>query len=99
MPDMTSDADRPSPARRDRPAPPRLTGWRSASAGVNLVVSLVSGGIVGALAAPFLGGLTAGLLAWLVTAGVFLASTWASTWNLDAEESAWLSARGTNHAC
>jgi uncharacterized membrane protein len=58
-----------------------------------LLGSLASGGIVGALAVRFLGAVTAGLLAWVVTAAVFLASTWASTWNLDAGESAWLSVR------
>ena len=93
MAETTSGSDRPLPQWRDRPAPPRLTGWRSASAGLNLMVSLASGGIVGALAGQFLGAVTAGLLAWLVTATVFLASTWASIWKLDAEESAWLAAR------
>src|SRR4051795_11882542 len=75
MPDMTNGGDRRSPKRRDRPAPPRLTGWRSASAGLNLMVSLTCGGIVGAVAVSPLGVLTAGLLAWVVTAVVFLAST------------------------
>jgi uncharacterized membrane protein len=93
MPDMTNGGDRRPPKRRDRPAPPRLTGWRSASAGLNLTVSLTSGGIVGALAVSPLGVLTAGLLAWVVTAVVFLASTGASTWKLDAADTAWLAAR------
>jgi uncharacterized membrane protein len=93
MPDMTNGGDRRSPKRRDRPAPPRLTGWRSASAGLNLMVSLTSGGIVGAVAVSPLGVLTAGLLAWVVTAVVFLASTGASTWKLDAADTAWLAAR------
>src|SRR3954451_8768088 len=93
MPDMTNGGDRRSPKRRDRPAPPRLTGWRGGLAGLNLTVSLTSGGIVGALAVSPLGVLTAGLLAWVVTAVVFLASTGASTWKLDAADTAWLAAR------
>jgi uncharacterized membrane protein len=93
MSGMTSDGDRPSPGSRDRPAPPRLTGWRSAPAGMNLMVSLVSGGIAGALAVQPFGLLTAGLLGWVLTAAVFLASTWVATWRLDAADTAWLALR------
>jgi uncharacterized membrane protein len=93
MPHVTSGDDRPSPGRRSGAAPPRLTGWRSTSAGLNLVVSLTCGGVVGALAMQAVGAVTAGLLAWAATATVFLVWTWASTRNLDGEETAWLAAR------
>ena len=46
-----------------------------------------------AASAPLLGWVTAGLLAWVVTAAVFLVGTWLSVWRLDAAETAWLAAR------
>jgi uncharacterized membrane protein len=93
MPDAASDGDRPSPGPGAGSAPPPLTGWRSAPAGLNLTASLASGGIAAALVVRSLGVLSAGLLAWVVTAAVFLASTWAPTWHLDAADTAWLALR------
>jgi uncharacterized membrane protein len=88
MPDTTSDDDRPS-----GPAPRRLGGWRSASAGSHLMVSLAAGVVAGTAAAPLLGVLTPVLLGCVVTATVFLLLTWAATWHLDAAHTAWLAVR------
>jgi uncharacterized membrane protein len=74
-------------------APPRLTGWRGAPAGVHLAVSLAGGGIAGAAITPRLGGMDAGLVAWMVAATVFLVWTWASIWSLDVRDTAWLALR------
>ncbi|SFK77964.1 DUF1345 domain-containing protein [Geodermatophilus ruber] len=74
-------------------APSPLADWRTSPAGVHLVVSLTAGAIAGALAGPSLGGETAGLLAWVVAAAVFLLWTWASIWSLDARDTAWCAAR------
>src|SRR3954470_9166313 len=93
MPDTASDGDRPSPGPGAGSAPPPLTGWRSAPAGLNPTASLASGGIAAAVVVRSLGVLTAGLLAWVVTAAVFLGSTWAPTWHLDAADTAWLALR------
>jgi uncharacterized membrane protein len=72
-------------SRRDR--------WRGASAGMHLAVSLAGGALSGAASAPLLGWVTAGLLAWVVMAGIFLVETWLSVWWLDAADTAWLAAR------
>lgn len=74
-------------------APPRLTGWRGAVAGLHLMVSLAAGGIVGVVVAPLLGGTDAGLVAWVVMATVFLVWTWSSMWSLDVRDTAWLAVR------
>jgi len=73
--------------------PPRLTGWRGSVAGVHLAVSLAAGVLVGAIVAPVLGSLEAGLLAWIAMATVFLAWTWASIWPLGVHDTAWLALR------
>jgi uncharacterized membrane protein len=70
-------------------APPRLTGWRGATAGLHLVVSLAAGGIAGAAVAPLLRVTDACLVASVVAATVFLVWTWASIWPLDARDTAW----------
>lgn len=58
-------------------------------AGVHLAVSLAAGVLAGVVLTPVLGGLDAGLLAWLTTAAVFLAWTWASIWPLGDDDTAW----------
>jgi uncharacterized membrane protein len=58
-----------------------------------LAVSLTGGVVAGAASAPLLGWVTAGLLAWAVTAAVFLVGTWLSVWRLGAAETAQLAAR------
>jgi uncharacterized membrane protein len=68
-------------------------GWRSAPAGVHLLVSLVAGGIVGGGTVPLVGWGTAGLIGWVAAALVFLVWTWASLWSLGAEDTAWVAAR------
>jgi uncharacterized membrane protein len=73
--------------------PPRLTGWRGATAGLHLGVSLAAGGIAGAAVAPLLSGTDAVLVGWVVTATVFLVWTWASIWSLDVRDTAWLALR------
>jgi uncharacterized membrane protein len=80
-------AGQPSAAsgRRDR--------WRGAAAGTHLAVSLAGGAVAGVASAPLFGWATAGFLAWVVTAGVFLVETWLSVWRLDAADTAWLAAR------
>jgi uncharacterized membrane protein len=67
--------------------------WEGAAAGTHLAVSLTGGVVAGAASAPVLGWVTAGLLAWVVTAAVFLVGTWLSVWRLDAAETARLAAR------
>ena len=71
----------------------RLGRWRRAAAGTHLAVSLAAGALSVAASAPLLGWVTAGLLAWVVMAAVFLVGTWLSVWRLDAGETAWLAAR------
>jgi uncharacterized membrane protein len=88
MPDTTSDDD-----RRYGPAPRPVGGWRSASAGSHLMVSLAAGAVSGAVAVPVLDVLTAVLLACVATATFFLVSTWVTTWPLDAANTAWLAVR------
>src|SRR4051795_12699300 len=68
-------------------------GWRSAPAGVHLLVSLVAGGIVGGVTVPLLGWGTAGLIGWVAAALVFLVWTWAALWSLGSEDTAWVAAR------
>jgi uncharacterized membrane protein len=68
-------------------------GWSSAPAAVHLLVSLLSGGVVGGVAAPLLGWATAGLLTWEAAALVFLVGTWASLWSLGSEGTASVAAR------
>src|SRR3954453_20534079 len=68
-------------------------GWRSAPAGVHLLVSLLAGGIVGSVTVPLLGWATAGLIAWVAAALVFLIWTWASLWSLGAEDTPRVAAR------
>src|SRR3954471_21886232 len=68
-------------------------GWRSAPAGVHLLVSLVAGGICGAVPVPLRGWGTAGLIGWVAAALVFLVWTWAALWSLGAEDTAWVAAR------
>src|SRR3954470_8757538 len=68
-------------------------GWRSAPAGVHLLVSLVAGGIVGGVTVPLLGWATAGLTAWVAAALAFLVWTWAALWSLGVEDTAWVAAR------
>jgi uncharacterized membrane protein len=84
---MTHDASEPTAVRSAR------RGWRSAPAGVHLLVSLIAGGIAGGVTAPLLGWATAGLIAWVAAALVFLLWTWASLWSLGAEDTAWVAAR------
>jgi uncharacterized membrane protein len=76
---------RATPLTAVRPA--RL-GWRSAPAGVHLLVSLAAGGIAGGIAAPLVGWATAGLIAWVAAGLVFLVWTWAALWPLGAEDTA-----------
>jgi uncharacterized membrane protein len=71
----------------------RLGPWRRAAAGTHLAVSLAAGVLAGGASGPALGWGTAGLLAWVGTAAVFLAGTWLSVWRLDATDTAWLAAR------
>ena len=68
-------------------------GWRSAPAGIHLLVSLIAAGIAGGTAAPLLGWATAGLIAWVAAALVFLVWTWASLWPLAADDTAQVAAR------
>ena len=80
------------------PGPPsaatgRLGRWRRAAAGTHLAVSLGAGAVAGIASAPAWGWGTAGLLAWVVTAAVFLAGTLLSVWRLDAADTRWLAAR------
>src|SRR3954453_13257380 len=84
---MTHDASEPTALRRAQGR------WRSAPAGVHLLVSLLAGGIVGGVTVPLLGWATAGLIAWVAAAFVFLTWTWASLWSLGAEDTAWVAAR------
>jgi uncharacterized membrane protein len=84
---MTHDASEPAALQSVR------RGWRSAPAGVHLLVSLIAAGIVGGATAPLLGWGTAGLIAWVAAAVVFLVWTWASLWSLGAEDTAWAAAR------
>jgi len=84
---MTPDASEPAAVRSAR------RGWRSAPAGVHLLVSLVAAGVTGGIAAPVLGWATAGLIAWVAAALVFLVWTWTSLWPLGAEETASMAAR------
>src|SRR4051794_6621824 len=84
---MTHDASEPTALQSTR------RGWRSAPAAVHLLVSLLAGGIVGGVTVPLLGWGTAGLIAWVTTALVFLIWTWASLWSLGAEDTAWVAAR------
>ncbi len=56
-------------------------------------VSLGAGGIAGGVAGPLLGWGTAGLIAWVVAALVFLIWSWASLWSLGADDTAWIAAR------
>jgi uncharacterized membrane protein len=84
---MTHDASEPTAVRSAR------RGWRSAPAGVHLLVSLIAGGIAGGVTAPLLGWATAGLIAWVAAALVFLLWTWASLWSLRAEDTARVAAR------
>jgi uncharacterized membrane protein len=71
----------------------RLGRWRRAAAGTHLAVSVAAGALSVAASAPLLGWVTAGLLAWVVMAAVFLVGTWLAGWRLDAGETAWLAAR------
>jgi uncharacterized membrane protein len=84
---MTHDASQPTALQ----SPGR--GWRSAPAGVHLLVSLLAGGIVGGVTVPLLGWSTAGLIAWVSAALVFLVWTWVSLWSLGVEDIAWVAAR------
>src|SRR3954454_11408902 len=83
---MTHDASEPAAVRSAR------RGWRNAPAGIHLLVSLVAAGIAGGVAGPLLGWTTAGLIAWLAAALVFLIWTWASAWSL-GEDTARVAAR------
>jgi uncharacterized membrane protein len=71
----------------------RLGRWRRASAGTHLAVALIAGALAGGASVPALGWGTAGLLAWVVAASVFLAGSWLSVRRLDAADTAWLAAR------
>jgi uncharacterized membrane protein len=84
---MTHGASEPTALQSAR------RGWRSAPAGVHLLVSLLAGGIGGGVTAPLLGWATAGLIAWVAAALAFLVWTWASLWSLGAEDTAWVAAR------
>jgi uncharacterized membrane protein len=84
---MTHDASEPTAV------PSARRGWRSAPAGVHLLVSLIAAGIAGGVTAPLSGWATAGLVAWVAAALVFLVWTWASLWPLGAEDTAWVAAR------
>ena len=80
------------PGRPAAGATGRLGRWRRAAAGTHLAVSLAAGALAGIATAPALGWGTAGLLAWVVTATVFLAGT-LPVWRLDAADTSWLAAR------
>jgi uncharacterized membrane protein len=84
---MTLDASDPNALQSAR------RGWRSAPAVVHLLVSLVASGIAAAVTVPLLGWATAGLVAWVAAALVFLIWTWASLWSLGVEDTAWVAAR------
>jgi uncharacterized membrane protein len=84
---MTHDASEPTALQSAR------SRWRSAPAGVHLLVSLLAGGIGGGVTAPLVGWATAGLIAWVAAALAFLVWTWASLWSLGAEDTAWVAAR------
>src|SRR3954464_14012047 len=84
---MTHDASEPTALRRAQ------DGWRSAPAGVHLLVSLLAGGIVGGVTVPLLGWATAGMIAWVAAALVFLIWTWASLWSLGPEDTPRAAAR------
>jgi uncharacterized membrane protein len=75
------------------PESPRLTGWRATTAGVHLAAALGVGVVIGVATGPTLGPSTAALVAWVGAAVVFLVSSWAAIWGLDAEDTAWLAAR------
>lgn len=77
---MTHDASEPAAVRSAR------NGWRSAPAGVHLLVSVIAGGIAAGITMPLLGWATAGLIAWVAAAVVFLVWTWASIWSLKAQD-------------
>src|SRR5689334_12422160 len=72
---------------------PSPAGWRTTGAVLHLVLSLLLGVVSGTVAAFFLGAQTATLLASVVTAAVFLVSTWATVWPLDAAGTASMAAR------
>jgi uncharacterized membrane protein len=84
---MIHDASHPSvlPAVR--------YGWRSAPAGVHLLVSLLAAGVAVGVTVPLLGWGTAGLTAWVAAAFVFLVWTWASLWSVGAADTARMAAR------
>jgi uncharacterized membrane protein len=84
---MTRDPSEPTAVLSAR------RGWRSAPAGVHLLVSLVAGGIVGGVTLPRLGWATAGLVAWVAAALVFLVWTWVSLWSVGVEATASAAAR------
>src|SRR3954451_7946069 len=84
---MTHNASEPTAVRAAQ------RGWRSAPAGVHLLVSLVAGGVVGGVTVPLLGWAAAGLTAWVAAALVFLLWTWAALWSLGVEDPAWVAAR------
>ena len=83
----------PRTAGRPSAAAGRMGRWRRAAAVSHLAVSLAAGALAAGASAPALGWGTAGLLAWVVTAAVFVAGTWLSVWRLDAADTAWLAAR------
>ena len=94
---MSSSRSAPTPATPQTAGQPasassRLWRWRRAAAGTHLAVSLGGGALAGLASAPLLGWFTAGLLAWVVTAAVFLVGTWLSVRRLDATETASLAA-------
>jgi uncharacterized membrane protein len=84
---MTHDATESTAVRSAR------RGWRSAPAGIHLLVSLLAAGIAGGITAPRLGWAAAGLIAWVAAALVFLVWTWASLWSLGVEDTATVAAR------
>jgi uncharacterized membrane protein len=72
---------------------PGLNRRQRASAGTHLAVSLLAGALVGGAVAAVLDWETAGLLAWIVAALVFLIWTWTAIWPLAASDTARLAQR------
>ena len=72
---------------------PELNRRQRASAAMHLGFSLLAGAVVGAGGAAAWGWETAGLLAWIVAAVVFLLATWTSIWPVSAALTARLAQR------
>jgi uncharacterized membrane protein len=71
----------------------RRGSWRTASAGIHLLVSVGTGVIAGLLVGLFSGWVLGALVAWVVAAGVFLAGTWFSIWPMNPTDTEHLARR------